>query len=142
MLLIMVACAKNDLYFGGNMSNFFDRSQFNEDENALIAKGIKLELVVALHEAVNASIAELGNNLPKLTTRVKGSIKVILEFFDNQHVDDYNAICKELITKVFMEGHWYSLSEAEKCKSVGVTVLNIFENAEELIEVPSLTMGL
>ncbi|RYW88247.1 hypothetical protein D7219_12485 [Legionella pneumophila] len=66
---------------------------------------------------------------------------MILELFDYQH-DDYNAICKELITKVFMEGQWYSLNEAEKCKAVGVTVLNIFENAEELIEVPSLTMGL
>jgi hypothetical protein len=123
------------------MSNFFDSSQFNEDENALIAKGIKLELVVALHEAVNASIAELGNNLPKLTTRVNESIKVILDLFDYHHVD-YYAICKELITKVFMEGHWYSLNEAEKCKAVGVRVLNIFENAEELIELPSMTMGL
>lgn len=122
------------------MSNFFESSQLIKDENALIEKGIKHELVDALREAVTAAKEELGDNLPELTTRMNQSIEFILQLFDHHDVE-FDAITKKLITKVFMKGEWYSFNEAEKCKAVGVIIVNIFENAEELLEQPSLTMG-
>lgn len=154
MLFKMVICAKDDLCFGEIMSNFFDSSQFNEVENTLIAKGIKPELLVALHEKVQTAIVELGYPMPVLKTMVKNSMKFVRNLFDPNYIDsdagtDKILLCAiykyEVITPCFMtlqDGYWNSDLELEKSKEVGEVILSIFEHAEELIEEPSLTMGL
>lgn len=139
------------------MSHFFDSSQFSEIENMAISNGVNPELFIALHNTVNDASPALGEHtspevlseVRMLLSTVKICIKHIVKFFDPNYpasneelihsfsgYKDLIALNFLLIDKTPFLYYKDTPEHFEKCKDVGIKILDILENVQELIVQP------